>query len=185
MTFAATVLVGEAFVGEGADAAHTNVVLGRRDGPVATAWATALASPSAGHVPFVTVVRPSVPVQPPTLFVPKAAAESELHSRATWGAAQAGLALGVTDAVEAGLIPREAVSDLLIIAAIWVNPAVTDLDRAFANQRVAAFRAVRAAVAGTPAIDDVLGAAREGAANPFYTPSDKVLAQSSAEVRAQ
>jgi 5,6,7,8-tetrahydromethanopterin hydro-lyase len=175
MTFAPTALVGEAFVGDGANAAHTNIVLGRRGGPTETAWVSALATPSAGHVPFVTVVRPSVPVQPPTLFVPKAAADGELHQRATWGAAQAGLALGVADAVENGLIPGSAVGDLLIIAAIWVNPAVDDLDEAFTNQRAAAFRAVRAAVLGTPTIDVVLDAAREGAANPFYTPGPDLL----------
>ena len=36
--------IGESFVGDGVNAAHINVVLGRRDGPVGTAWATALAT---------------------------------------------------------------------------------------------------------------------------------------------
>ena len=39
------VLIGESFVGEGAEAAHINTVLGARRGPVGTAWATALANP--------------------------------------------------------------------------------------------------------------------------------------------
>ncbi len=34
-------LIGESFVGEGADAAHVNTVLGSRNGPVGVAWATA------------------------------------------------------------------------------------------------------------------------------------------------
>ncbi len=177
MTFASTALIGEAFVGEGVNAAHTNIVLGRRGGPVGTAWALALATPSTGHVPFMTVLRPSVPVKPPTLFVPKAAATGELHERATWGAAQAGLALGVTDSVDAGLVPTNDVADLVIIAAIWVNPSVDDLDEAFTNQRAAAFQAVSAAVLGTPTIDDVLDVARSGAANPFYEPDPGLLAR--------
>ncbi|MEU4525631.1 formaldehyde-activating enzyme [Amycolatopsis sp. NPDC024027] len=172
MTFASTALIGEAFVGEGANAAHTNIVPGRRDGPVEAAWATAPATPSAGHVPFVTVLRPSVPVQPPTLFVPKAAAGTDLHQRSTWGAAQAGLAQGVADAVEAGTLP--------VIAAIWVDPDVNDLDEAFANQRLAAFRATRAAGLGTPTID----AARTGPANPFYAPDPEVLARTAPEPAA-
>lgn len=184
MTFASTALIGEAFVGEGANAAHTNIVLGRRGGPVEAAWATALATPSAGHVPFVTVLRPSVPVQPPTLFVPKAAAETDLHQRATWGAAQAGLAQGVADAVETGDLPAGQAPGLLLIAAIWVDPDVNDLDEAFANQRLAAFRALRAAVLGTPAIDVVLDAARTGAANPFYAPGPDVLARTAPELAA-
>ncbi|HKN54290.1 MAG TPA: formaldehyde-activating enzyme [Amycolatopsis sp.] len=181
MTFASTALVGESFVGDGPNAAHTNIVLGRRGGPVETAWATALATPSAGHVSFVTVLRPSVPVQPPTLFVPKAAATGSLHERATWGAAQAGLALGIADSVDTGLIPGSQVDNLLVIAAIWVNPAVTDLDAVFENQRAAAFRAVEAAVFGTPKIDVVLDAARDGAVNPFYEPSPALLARTSPE----
>lgn len=175
--FAPTALIGESFVGEGADAAHTNIVIGRKGGPVETAWATALATPSAGHVPFMTVVRPSVPVKPLTLFVAKAAAEGELHQRATWGAAQAGLAQGIADAVDDGLIPAEEADDLLIIAAVWVNPAVGDLDISFRNQRAAAYGAVRAAVTGTPTVCDVQAAAKEGPANPFYTPTAEVLAR--------
>ncbi|MET8947055.1 formaldehyde-activating enzyme [Streptomyces sp. NPDC004542] len=175
--FAPAALIGESFVGEGANAAHTNLVIGRKGGPVETAWATALATPSAGHVPFVTVVRPSVPVKPLTLFVSKAAAEGELHQRATWGSAQAGLAQGVADAVEEGLLPAEEADELLIIAAVWVNPAVDDLDVSFRNQRAAAYGAVRAAVTGTPTVADVQAAAKEGPTNPFYTPSPEVLAR--------
>ncbi|MFJ9542741.1 formaldehyde-activating enzyme [Streptomyces sp. NPDC101225] len=174
--FAPTALIGESFVGEGANAAHTNVVIGRKGGPVETAWATALATPSAGHVPFMTVVRPSVPVKPLTLFVTKAAAGGgELHQRATWGSAQAGLAQGVLDAVEEGLLPADEADELLIIAAVWVNPQVDDLDVSFRNQREAARGAVRAAVTGTPMIADIRDAAKDGPANPFYTPSAEVL----------
>ena len=82
--------IGEGFVGEGANAAHINVVLGLRDGPVGTAWATALATPREGHVPFVAVAQPNMPVVPFTLFVNKAAIANDRHGELTWGAAQAG-----------------------------------------------------------------------------------------------
>lgn len=164
------ILIGESFVGDGANAAHTNIVLGRKDGPVAAAWATALATPSAGHVPFVTVLRPSVPVKPFTLFVSKAAPAGELHERAIWGSAQAGLAQGVADAVAQDLLPDP--DDLLIVAAVWVNPAVDDLDESYRNQRDAAFGAVQAALDGTPTVEDVLKAAAQGAYNPFYNPGN-------------
>lgn len=163
------ILIGESFVGDGANAAHTNIVLGRKDGPVAAAWATALATPTAGHVPFVTVLRPSVPVKPFTLFVSKAAPAGEFHERAIWGSAQAGLARGVADAVAQDLLENP--DDLLIIAAVWVDPAVNDLDESYRNQREAARKALEAAVHGTPTVEDVLKAAEQGACNPFYTPS--------------
>ncbi len=92
-----SLLIGESFVGEGAEAAHINTVLGDRAGPVGTAWATALATPSAGHTPFVAVLEPGIPVKPLTLFVNKAAITGDVHGTLTWGAAQAGVAGGVAD----------------------------------------------------------------------------------------
>ncbi len=160
-------LIGEAFVGEGVDAAHVNTVLGPREGPVATAWATALATPRAGHVPFVAVVRPGLAVKPLTLFVNKAAIGSERHGDLTWGAAQAGVAGGVADAVAEGAIARTAADDLLLIAAVWVNPAASDEEAVYRNNRAATLAALRNASAGLPALDDVL-AAGETPVNPFF-----------------
>src|SRR5215471_3776471 len=97
-------LIGESFIGEGADAAHVNTVLGDRDGPVGTAWATALAAPRQGHVPFVAVLRPGLPVKPMTLFANKATIGGSRHGELTWGAAQAGVAAGVADAVSEGIV---------------------------------------------------------------------------------
>jgi 5,6,7,8-tetrahydromethanopterin hydro-lyase len=84
------VQIGESFVGEGAEAAHINTVLGHRGGPVGTAWATALASPSAGHTPFVAVVRPGIPAKPLTLFVNKAPIGNDEHGTLTWGRGRSG-----------------------------------------------------------------------------------------------
>ena len=56
--------LGEAFVGSGPNAAHVNTCSAPRDGPVGAAWATALATPSAGHAPFVVVLHPGLPVKP-------------------------------------------------------------------------------------------------------------------------
>jgi 5,6,7,8-tetrahydromethanopterin hydro-lyase len=162
------VLIGESFVGEGVDAAHVNTVLGDRDGPVGIAWATALASPSTGHTPFVAVLRPGLPTKPLTLFVNKAAVAGTEHSNLTWGAAQAGVAAGVADAVRAGFVSTEDADRLLLIAAVWVNPAAKDADKVFANNRAATTQALRAASAGLPDVADVLGAA-DRPANPFYT----------------
>jgi 5,6,7,8-tetrahydromethanopterin hydro-lyase len=161
------VQIGESFVGEGVDAAHVNTVLGRRDGPVGTAWATALATPRAGHVPFVAIVRPGLAVQPMTLFVNKAAIEPGRHGDLTWGAAQAGVAAGVAAAVAEGVVPRGEVADLVLIAAVWVNPAAEDEDAVFANNREATLTALRNGRDGAPHVDDVLADAGDPW-NPFF-----------------
>jgi 5,6,7,8-tetrahydromethanopterin hydro-lyase len=162
--------IGESFVGEGAEAAHINTVLGFREGPVGTAWATALASPRQGHVPFVTVLRPNLPVKPLTLFVNKAPIEGDLHADLTWGAAQAGVAGGVADAVADGIITANDADQLVLIAAVWVNPKAADPDVVYANNRVATRAALEAGRNGTPSVDDVM-AGREHPHNPFFTPA--------------
>ena len=161
--------IGEAFVGDGAEAAHVNTVLGPREGPVGTAWATALATPSAGHAPFVTVLRPSVPVKPLTLFVNKAAIAGDDHARLTWGAAQAGVAGGVADAVADGIVAPSAVDGLVLIAAVWVSPAARDADAVYRNNRAATRAALAVGRDHAPALADVL-AARGEPWNPFYRP---------------
>jgi 5,6,7,8-tetrahydromethanopterin hydro-lyase len=165
--FASPTLFGESFVGTGAEAAHTNIVLGRRGSPVEGAWAGSLAAPRQGHVPFVAVLQPGLPVKPLTLFVNKASIEGELHGILTWGAAQAGLAAGIARAVRDGLIPFGDADDLLCIAAVWVNPRAADEELVFENQREAAYGAIRAAVERRPSVDEVVAAATDPQ-NPYF-----------------
>jgi 5,6,7,8-tetrahydromethanopterin hydro-lyase len=153
--FAAATLIGESFVGSGRNAAHLNVVIGRKGGPVETAWVTSLATPRQGHVPFLVTLRPNLPVKPMTLFVNKAEVRGETHETLTWGAAQAGVAAGVARAVAEGLIPAVEADDLLLIAAVWVNPAADDADLVFSNNLGATFDSIQAAVAGSPAVEEV------------------------------
>ena len=162
--------IGEGFVGAGVDAAHINTVLGPREGPVGVAWATALATPRQGHVPFVAVLQPGLAVLPMTLFVNKAPIGAGRHGDLTWGAAQAGVAGGVADAVAEGVIERGAVGDLALIAAVWVNPAAADEEAVYANNRAATLTALRNGSAGRPKLDEVL-AARDEPRNPFFRAS--------------
>jgi 5,6,7,8-tetrahydromethanopterin hydro-lyase len=159
--------VGEGFVGTGVDAAHLNTVLGTKGGPVETAWATALATPREGHVPFVTVLQPNLPVKPLTLFVNKATVSGDGHARLTWGAAQAGVAGGVADAVAERVISPAAVDVLLLIAAVWIDPEAADEQLVYANNRAATLVALTAGRNGEPTLEAVL-AARADPENPFF-----------------
>ena len=162
--------LGEAFVGQGPEAAHLNTVLGHRDGPVGAAWATALATPRAGHAAFVVVAQPNLPAKPMTLFVNKATIESERHGTMTWGPAQLGVASGVLDAVADGTISLASVEDLVLITAVWVDPSADDADLVFENNRAATAQALRAGRRSLPAIGDVL-AVRDEPINGYYVPA--------------
>ncbi len=158
--------LGESFVGDGPNAAHVNTVLGSRDGPVGTAWATALATPSVGHAPFVVVLHPGLPVKPFTLLVNKARIESDAHARMTWGPAQAGVASGVAEAVA-----QEIVFDIedVLIAAVWVDPNANDAEQVFANNQEATLGALTMGQQGHPTQTDI-EERRFELWNPFFTP---------------
>ncbi|MCL5973877.1 formaldehyde-activating enzyme [Ferrimicrobium sp.] len=168
MTFAEQAQLGESFVGLGADAAHINTALGRTGGPVELAWITSLATPRMGFAPFVTVLAPNLPVKPYTLFVNKAAIANETHGLLTWGAAQAGVAAGVADAVADHIIPVEEVDNLRIIVAVWVNPEASDEQAVFVNNRTATCRALQAGADLSPDINAIL-TARAKPQNPFFS----------------
>ena len=161
--------IGEAFVGTGAEAAHLNTVLGTRGGPVETAWVTALATPRAGHIAFVTTLRPGVPAKPMTLFVNKATLDGDTHSAMTWGPAQAGVASGVLWAVADGTIDADLVDELVLIAAVWVNPEASDGSLVYENNRTATRDALAAGAARLPTLEEALEY-RDRALNAYYLP---------------
>lgn len=142
-------------------------MLGPRDGPVGTAWATALATPRAGHASFVVVARPNTPVKPPTLFVNKAEIREEAHGFLHWGAAQAAVAQGVLESVADGTIPQGHVEELVLIAAVWVDWAASAEEEVFSNNLEATRAALASAAQGRPGLDELL-AIRGEPQNPFF-----------------
>jgi 5,6,7,8-tetrahydromethanopterin hydro-lyase len=163
--------IGESFIGQGVNAAHINTVFGHREGPAGVAWATALATPSQGHVPYVVVLKPSLPVKPLTLFVTKAAPANDTHGTMIWGAAQAGVAGGVADAVAEGFCKKNELDVSCIITAVWVNPGADDADAVYRNNREATRNALMNGAKNLPSIDEVLDN-RALPHNPYYTAKD-------------
>jgi 5,6,7,8-tetrahydromethanopterin hydro-lyase len=161
--------IGESFIGSGPNAAHVNIILGPRLGPVGNAWAGALSSPTKGHLPYMVVLQPGVPVKPMTAFINKADLRGETHENMTWGPAQAGLAKGVQESLLDGVIPAYAENDWCVIAAVWVNWTANDADSVFENNYQAAKGAIVAAMAQMPTLATCAAAAK-AVSNPFYTP---------------
>lgn len=161
--------IGESFIGSGANAAHINVMLGVKTGAAGHAFAGALSSPSAGHLPFMVVLQPGVPVKPMTAFINKADLRGETHESLTWGAAQAGVAKGVQECLLEGVLPPEAENDWCVICAVWVNWTANDPDEVFHNNYQAAKNAVSYAINLEPKLD-VVREAVKNVFNPYYTP---------------
>jgi 5,6,7,8-tetrahydromethanopterin hydro-lyase len=164
------IFIGEAFEGEGANAAHINLILGDK-ASLGGAFATAAANPGPGHVPFQAVLKPNLPARPTTLFVAKAVLRDAAHEQMTWGPAQAGVAAGVTQALLEDLLPPEAADNWLAIALVWVDWNADDAEAVYANNRAAARGAAwRAVLTGWPSREE-LAAGVADVSNPFFTPA--------------
>jgi 5,6,7,8-tetrahydromethanopterin hydro-lyase len=98
----------------------------------------------------------------------KATALDADHQTMTWGAAQLGIGQGVLDAVADGLL--DATGDLLVLVAVWVDPAATDETAVRVANRTATHKAIRTCVEGRdPAAAAALVEQRDSLQNPFYS----------------
>ena len=163
--------IGEGWSGDAPNGSHVNVVLARRGSATAAAAISMLAHPTPGHTPVLVCVGPTQaeyePVWPPTLMMNKATALESRHQTMTWGAAQLGIGQGVLDAVADGLI--EATGDLLVLVAVWVDPAADDETAVRAAGRAATRKALGVCVEGRdPAAAAALVEKRDKLRNPFY-----------------
>ncbi|MGA2012365.1 MAG: formaldehyde-activating enzyme [Solirubrobacteraceae bacterium] len=166
--------IGEGWSGADPDGAHVNVVLARRGTATAAALLTTFTSPTPGHTPILVVVGEDKdhyePVWPPTIMINKATATAERHQTLTWGAAQLGIAQGVLDAVAEGLV--QASGELLVLVAIYIDPAADDETAVRIASRQATYKGVATAVHGRdPRAAQALVERRDELLSPFYSGS--------------
>ncbi|MGV3581825.1 MAG: formaldehyde-activating enzyme [Methylophilus sp.] len=154
---------GEATVySEGKDvtAAMPEIVIGSVDGPVGTAFANMMAQ-SKGHTAMFAVRDINQMVRPATMMVPKVTLKDSLNIELFGGVVQAGVADGIVDAVIEGIIPKELVNDLCIIALLWIDPGCAkeqNLDKAdmYKNNYEAIKLALKRALNDEPSIDELI-----------------------------
>jgi 5,6,7,8-tetrahydromethanopterin hydro-lyase len=163
--------LGEAWAGDVPNGSHVNLAIGRRGSPTAAAIIGQAGSTTPGHIPIFTCLGSSNLVRPVTVFRNKVTIE-DLGSRfalITWGAAQLGVGQGVLDAVADGLLPAAMVDDLVLLAAVWVDPAAHDETAVRLANREAMRTAVADAVADSHA-DQLahMQQIRETGRNAFY-----------------
>ena len=163
--------IGEAWAGEVPNGSHINLVVADRGSPTAAAAATVLASPRPGHAAFlVCPTGGGEIVRPPTIVINKTTIADEALGRITWGAAQLGIAQGVLDALEDGTLEPAAADALVLLVALWVDPAAHDETAVRLANRAAMRDALADAVTPVPptTVLDLVGR-RDQVGNAFYT----------------
>jgi formaldehyde-activating enzyme len=162
--------VGEALAGQGAEVAHIDLLLGRKDGPLGEAFAKAKAAPTPGHEPLLAILEPNLAVKPVTLIVPTVTITGMRQASMVYGPAQTAVAKAVIDSVADGTIPKEAVEDLVIVANVFVHPTAVDRQRVYINNYKAMRHGIRKTIEGRPTIDELIEN-RDRSKHPFkYTP---------------
>jgi 4-hydroxy-tetrahydrodipicolinate synthase len=162
--------VGEALAGQGADVAHIDLLIGKKDGPLAEAFAKAKAAPTTGHEPLLAILEPNLSVKPVTLIVPTVTITGMRQASMVYGPAQTAVAKAVVDSVADGTIPKAGVEDLIIIANVFVHPTAVDRQRVYINNYKAMRHGIRKAIEGRPSIEELL-ANKDRSKHPFkYTP---------------
>jgi bifunctional enzyme Fae/Hps len=149
-------LVGEALIGKGPEVAHIDLIIGDKEGPVGTAFASGLTQLSAGHTPLLGVIRPNLPPKPSTLIVPKVTVKNMDQAAQIFGPAQTAVAKAVADSVAEGVIPKDQAEELLVIVSVYIDPKATDYDAIYRYNYGATKLAVARAMAGFPDVDKVL-----------------------------
>jgi len=162
--------VGEALAGQGAEVAHIDLLIGRKDGALAEAFAKAKATPTPGHESLLAILEPNLAVKPVTLIVPTVTITGMRQASMVYGPAQTAVAKAVVDSVADGTIPKQAVEDLIIIANVFVHPTAVDRQRVYINNYKAMRHAIRKTMEGRPSIDELIEN-KERSKHPFkYSP---------------
>jgi bifunctional enzyme Fae/Hps len=149
-------LVGEALIGKEPEIAHIDLIIGDKQGPVATAFASGLTQLSAGHTPLLGVIRPNLPPKPSTLIVPKVTVKNMEQAAQIFGPAQMAVAKAVADAVAEGVIPKDKAEELLVIVSVFIHPQARDYDAIYRYNYGATKLAIERAMAGFPDVDLML-----------------------------
>lgn len=162
--------VAEAFASPStAEVAHIDLLIGCRDGPVGKTLQETLANPRAGHEP--QLVRfGSKQVKPDTLLVPTVTLRTERQAELVYVHAMSGVGKAVVDSIEDGLLPRDALEELVMIANVFVHPTASNPKRVTINNYKAMVWAIRKALEARPTLEELMER-KESARHPFrYEP---------------
>ena len=159
-------MVGEALVGQGNEVAHIDLLIGRKDGPVGAAFATALLNQKEGHTNLLAVVAPNLPAKPDTIISNKVTIKGATQAVQMFGPAQAAVARAVVDSVREGIITEGDVDDLCIICGVFIHWEAKDDKKIFDWNYQATKEAIARALSNEPSVSAVLEA-EAAARHPF------------------
>ncbi len=160
-----TLCVGEGFAGPPfSEIAHIDLLLGWRNGPVGRAIERAQNEPRPGHELAVITERPL------TLLVPTVTVRGARAKQLVYEEAASGVKLAIEHAITHHNLPEALLSDICLIANVFVHPAASIRQRVKINNYKAMRGAIRKALEGRPTLQELV-AEKDSARHPFrYAP---------------
>ncbi len=159
--------VGEALAGEGNEIAHIDLLIGDKTGPVGIAFANALCRQSQGHNNLLAVITPNLLCKPATVLVTKVTIKGADQAVQMFGPAQKAVAKAVADSVAGGVIPKDQVENLVIVAGVFIHWEAKDNNKIYQYNYDATKLAIQRAMKGEPKIDEIL-AKKDTAKHPIF-----------------
>jgi 5,6,7,8-tetrahydromethanopterin hydro-lyase len=159
--------IGEALAGEGNEIAHIDLLIGDKAGPVGTAFANALADQKQGHSNLLALLTPNLMCKPATVLITKVTIKGAGQATQMFGPAQKAVGKAVADSVAAGVIPKDQVENLVIIAGVFIHWEAKDNGKIFQYNYDATKLPIQRAMKGEPKIDEIL-AKKDTAKHPIF-----------------
>jgi len=161
-----SMFIGEALVGEGNEIAHIDLLIGSKDGPVGTAFATALAGQTRGHSNLLAVLTPNLICKPATVLITKVTIQGAKQAVQMFGPAQAAVAKAVADSVAAGVISKAQAEEFVIVCGVFIHWEAADDNKIYQYNYEATKLSIQRAMKNEPKIDEIL-AKKDTAKHPF------------------
>ena len=161
-----SMFIGEALVGEGNEIAHIDLLIGSKDGPVGTAFATALANQKQGFSNLLAGV-PNAICKPAAVMITKVTIKGAGQAVQMFGPAQKAVGMAVLDSVAAGVIPKADAENLVIVAGVFIHWDAKDNDKIYQYNYEATKLAIQRAMRGEPKVEDIV-ARKDTLKHPFY-----------------
>jgi bifunctional enzyme Fae/Hps len=124
-------LVGEALIGDGAELAHIDLLMGDKEGPIGAAFANSVSQLSMGHTPLLAVVRPNLLTKPATIVIPKVTLKDMSQVNEMFGPVQAAVAKAVADCVEEDAFKGIDIESTVIMVSAFVHPDAKDYNKIY------------------------------------------------------
>jgi 4-hydroxy-tetrahydrodipicolinate synthase len=162
-----TMKVGEGFAGPPVfEVAHIDLLIGIKEGPVGMALEEALEREKKEGSNRIMIINKN----PKTLLVPTVSVRTKKQEENVYKHAANGVNLAIKKSVLDGILPKEILDEINMIANVFVHPAAANRHRIMFNNYKAMLHATRKAIEERPRVEELLNE-KECARHPFkYTP---------------